>query len=48
MDYSEGERAEWYSGRDECGCSCREEVALLQAKLAEVHGRLMAQIEICQ
>jgi hypothetical protein len=36
MDYSEGE------------CACSEEVALLQAKLAEVHGRLMAQIEICQ
>lgn len=48
MDYSEGERVEWYSGREDCECGCSEEVALLQAKLAEVHGRLMAQIVICQ
>lgn len=44
MSYSDS--AEWASGR--VGCSCAEEVELLQGKLAEVHTKLIRQIEICQ
>jgi len=35
-----------YSESSRACCECREEVALLQRTLTEVHGKLMAQIEI--
>lgn len=34
--------------RSACNCDCQEEIALLQKKLTEVHGKLLQQIDICK